>query len=148
MKEFAMNELFPLIEEGIKNGGKYRFYPKGTSMLPLIRQGIDSVVLTDVGEIKKYDMILYIRDDGAFVLHRVVGIRNGLYDLCGDNQCFIERGVRPDQVRATVDGIYRGDEFVSPNSPKYMKYVKKRVASIPARNLISRIRSAVSKLKS
>lgn len=147
MKEFAMNELFPLIEEGIKNGGKYRFYPKGTSMLPMIRQGIDSVVLTAVDKIKKYDMILYIRDDGAFVLHRVVGARNGVYDLCGDNQCFIERGIRHDQVKAIVSGIYRGEEYVSTDSPEYIKYVKKRVASIPLRYLIVRLKSAISKLK-
>lgn len=147
MNEFTMNEIFPLIEEGIKNGGKYRFYPRGTSMLPLIRQGVDSVVFTNAGEIKKYDMILYLRDDGAFVLHRVVAVKDGKYHMCGDNQCFVEKGIRPDQVKAFVSGLYRKDDYISINDPEYLRYVKRRVASIPQRRLKARIRSAISKIK-
>ncbi len=147
MNEFTMKEIFPLIEEGIKNGGKYRFYPRGTSMLPLIRQGVDSVVFTNAVEIKKYDMILYLRDDGAFVLHRVVAVKDGKYHMCGDNQCLVEKGIRPDQVKATVSGFYRGDQYVSLDNAEYIKYVKKKVASIPARYFKARLKSAISKLK-
>ncbi len=147
MTEFTMKELFPLIEEGIKNGGEYRFYPKGISMLPLIRQGKDSVVLTNIRDIKKYSIVLYVRDDGAYVLHRVVAVKNGKYDMCGDNQCFIEKGIRPDQVRATVAGFYRGEEYVALDNAKYMKYVKRRVASIPIRYLAARFKSVILKIK-
>ena len=117
-----MKDIFPLIEEGIKSGGKYRFYPRGTSMLPLIREGKDSVVFTEVGEIKKYDIILYQRDNGDYVMHRVVGVNGEVYDLCGDNQHNIEHGIRKDQVKAVVSGVYRDNEFISSDDPKHIKY--------------------------
>lgn len=147
MTEFTMKELFPLIEEGIKNGGQYRFYPRGVSMLPLIRQGVDSVVLCAVSDIKKYDIILYTRDDGTFVLHRVVGLRDGKYDLCGDNQCFVEKGIRLDQVKAIVSGLYRDDNYVSKDDPQYTKYVINRVKTIPIRRLKARIKSLILKIR-
>ena len=40
------------------------------------------------------DIPLYRRNDGAFVLHRVVGIKeNGEYIMCGDNQFLLEFGI-------------------------------------------------------
>lgn len=145
--EFSMKEIFPLIEEGIKNGGKYRFYPKGVSMLPLIREGIDSVELSSVDSISKYDMILYLRDDGNYVLHRVVGYENGMYNLCGDNQCYIEKGIRKDQVKASVTAFYHGEKYISIDNKKYRKYAKKRVATIPLRRLKIIINAYLGKLK-
>lgn len=145
--EFSMQEIFPLIEEGIKNGGEYRFYPKGISMLPLLREGIDSVILSAVEDIKKYDMILYLRDDGNYVLHRVVGIENNMYNLCGDNQCYIEKNIRKEQVKAVVTAFYREDQYISVDNKKYMRYAKKRVASIPIRRLAIIIKSYYKRIK-
>lgn len=147
MQTFTMEELYPLIEEGIKNGGKFRFYPKGKSMLPFIREGEDSVELTAVGEIKKYDVILYRRDNGVYVLHRVVGVNRDGYDLCGDNQFCVEKSIRRDQVLAAVSGIYKGDRYIPSDDREYMRQVKKRVALIPAKRLKNRIASLISRLK-
>ena len=145
--EFSMQEIFPLIEEGIKNGGEYRFYPKGISMLPLLREGIDSVILSAVEDIKKYDMILYLRDDGNYVLHRVVEIENNMYNLCGDNQCYIEKNIRKEQVKAVVTAFYRDNQYVSVNNKKYMRYAKKRVTSIPIRRIAIIIKSYYKRIK-
>ncbi len=146
MPDFSMKEIFPLIEQGIKNGGKYRFYPRGTSMLPLIREGKDSVVFTEVGKIKKFDIVLYIRDNGDYVLHRVIRVRDGVYDMCGDNQCIIERGIRKDQIKAAVTGVYRGDEFIPSDDPKHIKYAKERMTSIPVRRFKIRVKSLFKKI--
>ena len=43
--EFDMRELYPLLSEVLESGGEFRLYPKGTSMLPLLREGEDSVLL-------------------------------------------------------------------------------------------------------
>ena len=69
----SMEELVPLIREVLSNGQSVRFSPKGTSMLPMLRQGIDSVVLSPVTcRLKKYDIPLYQRDDGSYILHRII----------------------------------------------------------------------------
>ena len=54
-------------------GQSVRFSPRGVSMLPMLRQGRDSVVLSPAPkQLRKYDLPLYRRDDGSYVLHRVV----------------------------------------------------------------------------
>lgn len=147
MEDFLMKDIFPVIEEGIKNGGRFRFYPKGASMLPLIRQGKDSVVFARADDVKKYDIVLYRRDDGNFVLHRVVGKNNDGYIMCGDGQFWYEKGIKEEQLLAKVVGLYRENEFVSLDNPGYIKYVKKRVAHISRQRIKNKINSVIKRLK-
>lgn len=123
-------QLWPIMEEQINAGGEVKFSPKGVSMLPLIRQGIDSVVLIKAPDrLKKYDLPLYRRPDGHFVLHRVVEVKKNSYTMCGDNQLLREKGVKPDWILAIVKGFYRGDTYVSVENSEYQNYVRTRVAS-------------------
>lgn len=75
-----------LIKEAISSDGEFRLYPRGTSMMPLLREGIDSVLLKKPEGVSKNDIVLYKRSNGQFVLHRVIKIKNGEYVMCGDNQ--------------------------------------------------------------
>ena len=89
--EVLLAELMPLIEEQLESGQSVRFSPKGVSMLPMLRQGRDQVTLTALhGSPKKYDILLYRRGNGSFVLHRVVKIGN-TYTCIGDNQFVYEK---------------------------------------------------------
>ena len=77
----------PLLEEKLSEGGSVELPITGTSMLPLLVQGRDRVIISKADkQLKKYDLPLYKRDDGAFVLHRVVAACGGTYTMCGDNQ--------------------------------------------------------------
>lgn len=67
-----MKEMVLLIEDVISRDGEFRLYPRGTSMLPLIRQGKDSVVLVKPGLLSKNDIVLYRRRNDKYVLHRIV----------------------------------------------------------------------------
>ena len=51
MIEYSLEEYMPLIKEVVESGGEFRLFPRGTSMLPLIRQGRDSVALVAVDTI-------------------------------------------------------------------------------------------------
>ncbi len=101
-----MNEMVLLIEDVISNDGEFRLYPRGTSMLPLIRQGKDSVVLVKPGLLSKRDIVLYRRKNGKYVLHRIIKINGNDLFLCGDNQNVIETGITVDMVIAKVKGVY------------------------------------------
>ena len=68
--DFDLKEYVPLIEEVIESGGEFRLFPRGTSMMPLLRQGNDSVILVKCENApKKRDIIFYKRPNGQFVLH-------------------------------------------------------------------------------
>jgi len=117
------------MEEQIHAGKTVRFGPKGISMLPLIRQNIDSIVIAKAPEkLKKYDLPLYRRLDGQFVLHRVVAVRKDGYVMCGDNQSVYEHGVPHNQILAIAVGMYRDNEFVSFENKDYIMYCRKQVA--------------------
>ena len=122
--DFDLCEYAPLILEVIESGGEFRLFPRGTSMLPLIRQGKDSVVLVKpCDKLKKRDIIFYRRDDGQFVLHRIVGVaKDGSYILCGDNQTFLERDIRRDNVLASVCAVYRDDKRLEAKSLRMRAY--------------------------
>lgn len=97
----------PLIEEALAAGQTVRFSPKGTSMLPFLRQGIDQVELSPLPEkLRKYDLPLYRRDNGQYVLHRIVRVGE-TYTCVGDNQFELEHGVRRDQMIARVTAVIR-----------------------------------------
>ena len=125
--EFYLSDAIDIIEEVLESGGEFLLSPKGTSMLPLIVQGEDRVVLKQYGDAlpKKYDIIFYRRSNGAFVLHRIVKQqKDGGLVLCGDNQLALERGVLPEQIIGYVSAIHKGDRVVKVTSLRYRLYVR------------------------
>ena len=113
-------------------------------MLPMIRQTIDYVELMLPPEtLKKYDIPLYQRDNGQYVLHRVLDVRkdeNGrtLYTCCGDNQFEMEVGVRQDQVIAVLTAFTRGDKVHKLSEPSYQMYCRFWHYSRPIRQFTRR----------
>ena len=100
-------------------------------MLPLIREGIDTVKIVKVErKIKRGDVVLYKRDDD-YVLHRVVKVKSSKtvpeFTMCGDNQIVLEKGVTLDRVIGVMDGFYKEEKYISINDLEYIKYYKKRL---------------------
>lgn len=121
-KLYRLNDLMPLFREKLAQGKTVRFYPKGTSMRPMLRQGIDSVVLSPLPKkLKKYDLPLYQRDNGQYVLHRIVAVGD-TYTCIGDNQYEYEQGVRHDQMIGLVTGFYRDQEYHSVSELSHRTY--------------------------
>ena len=114
----------PLILEGLALGNSVRFSPRGTSMLPMLRQGKDSVILSPLPDkLKKYDLPLYRRDDGHYVLHRIVGVGE-TYTCMGDNQFLPEAGLRQEQMIAVVTAFCRGNRQIPVTSRGYRLYCR------------------------
>lgn len=119
-----MDELMPLILERLVAGQDVRFSPRGVSMLPMLRQGRDTVTLSPVtGRLRKYDLPLYRREDGKYVLHRVVGVAD-TYTCIGDNQYVKEYGVEHRQVLAVVTSFSRDGKEYGVSSPSYRLYCR------------------------
>lgn len=107
-----IEELVPLIQEQLKKGGRVRFTPRGVSMQPMLRHGVDTVILSPVrGRLKKYDLPFYRRKNGNYVLHRIVAVKDN-YTCIGDNQYHKEKGITDDQLIAVVSSFIRnGREY-------------------------------------
>lgn len=136
------------MKEQLDCGKTVVFSPKGTSMLPLIRQNVDRVVLKKAPkQLKKYDLPLYLRENGQFVLHRVVGIDKRGYVMCGDNQFEREYGIKNEQILALACGVYRENEYVSFDDKKYVNYCKKQVLKKQFYGAYMQLRRFANKIK-
>lgn len=124
IENFYLSDAIEVIEEVLHSGGTFRLYPRGVSMLPLIRQEKDSVVLQRREEPpKKNEIAFYRRKNGAFVLHRIMEVeKDGSYTMCGDNQLYLERGIQREAIIAVVSSIYRGEKELRLNTLRYRLY--------------------------
>ena len=134
--KIRFEDIEDIIKETLDSGKSFKISPNGGSMLPLIRQGVDSVYIKKPTEpLKKYDIVFFKRKNGAFVLHRIVKIERDGYALCGDNQWLAEHGIKRCDVIGVACEIERGDVRFSCDDPKYMRYVKRRVNTRVIRNI-------------
>ena len=102
----AMDAMMPLIRERLSAGQSVKLSPRGISMLPMLREGVDSVTLSlPPKRLRKYVIPLYRRADGQYILHRVVAVKDG-YVCMGDNQFVKEYGVSHESVIAVVTALH------------------------------------------
>ena len=141
-----LEQLLPLMEEQLAAGKKVRFSPRGTSMLPMLRQGQDSVVLSPVSEkLKKYDLPLYRRENGQCVPHRVVKAEE-TYSCIGDNQYPLETGGRHEQMIALVTAFVRNGRERSVEDWRYQAYCRIWHYSRPVRYICGRCKGILKSL--
>ena len=77
--------------ELLKNGA-IAFVPSGNSMWPILKNRKQSVIAVKKTEkLRRFDVALYERDNGAFVLHRVMKSTDYGYVICGDSQFSLEK---------------------------------------------------------
>ncbi len=144
----SVAELLPLMQEVFAAGGQFRLYPRGTSMLPLLRAGVDSVLLASPpARIAIGDMLLFREENGAFLLHRVIRQKEGLLTLCGDNRVACEEGIPTAAVVARVTAIYRGEKRLAVDSLRLRLYARTCMATRPLRRLYASLRALLRKKK-
>lgn len=112
-------------EEEIQSRGCLLYRSEGDSMLPLIRQGRDLVLISQKpeGRLKKYDVPLYKRDSGQYVLHRILKVRENDYVLCGDNRWQRETGISDRHIIGVLTAVIRDGKKLPVTALRYRLYV-------------------------
>lgn len=119
-----ITEYDELIREVLASGGEFRLYPHGTSMLPLIRQGIDSVALRRLDRPpQKYDILFYQRKDGSYILHRVKKVTSNGLIMWGDNHIMLEYGITEENIIGYAARIFRGEHELDCQSVRYRMFL-------------------------
>lgn len=137
------------IEEVLQEKGEFVSAPLGVSMLPLIRPQCDVVLLSgDTSQIGKYDVVLYKRKNGKYILHRILGQNEKGYILCGDNQYIKEYGIQKEQILAVMKGFYRGEKrYIDIQSKGYRIYSKFWCCSLILRRIFLFGMRVIGKIK-
>ncbi len=122
----AMTKQKPLsFEEVLDRYGVLIYHTIGVSMRPLLRANRDAVAIRKTDEFHKNDAVLFRRDNGQYVLHRITKIRDGKYYIIGDN-CVSGEWVRRDQILGTLESVARGKRTIHSDDFLYRVYVATR----------------------
>lgn len=123
MRAVPMEQLYALMEQKLVQGGSVVLPVTGVSMYPMLAHQRDSVTLCTANSAKKGELIFFRRENGSFVLHRVVRVlADGEYLCCGDNQHEPER-VADSQILAVVTEFTRNGKVYPVDAPGYQAYV-------------------------
>lgn len=111
------------IEDQLIEQGYHVSTTVGMSMYPMLRDRRDRIVVMPVEgkTLKKYDLPLYKRPDGKYVLHRIIGVRKDHYVIRGDNT-YVREYVPKDWILGYVSEFYRKDRHILASSRGYRAY--------------------------
>lgn len=109
------------IEKLLAEGHTVQIKPQGYSMYPMFIPGRDEAVISPVspGEARRGDVVLYRRESGILVLHRVWKRKpDGLY-MVGDNQTEIEGPLKETQIKGILRAFVRKGRYTEATHPVY-----------------------------
>ena len=135
----SITEIAPIIESAVASGKRVKLNVTGSSMCPMLLSTNDTVILEKVEEVKKYDVLLFKRKSGKYILHRVIKIKDGVYTIAGDNETKKEYPVYPDEVVARVCIYTRNGKSHSTNGKRFWIYSRLWFLIFPFRRIITKI---------
>lgn len=116
----------------------------GNSMSPFLIHGRDTVYLSRLTRpVRRGDILLYQRRNGAYILHRVWKVEKDSYTMVGDAQVELEPGIRDDQIIAIVTAADRKGERMAPGGFWWTFFEKFWIRIVPLRRGIWRIYSGL-----
>lgn len=134
-------------EEQLNKTGTLTYTNKGFSMMPLLRENRDIMVIekVDGAQCQKYDAVLFVRPRvsgrGHYVLHRILRKNaDGSYWIIGDN-CLSGETVRPEEILGKLTAVIRDGKKINVTDRGYLLYVHLWCDFLPIRFFLIRCKS-------
>lgn len=137
------------IKEILDTTGKYTGLTAGTSMLPLLHEHRDNIIVVkNKDRLKKYDVPVYVTKSGKYIMHRVIEVHDDHYVIIGDNLLHREY-VTDDMICGVLVGFYKnGKHYVDcQKSFLYKLYSRVWVALLPIRPAVLLIPRGIGWIK-
>jgi len=133
------------IETLLAQGKTVQINPQGYSMYPMFIPGRDAAILqgTKPSELKRGDVVLYRRNRGILVLHRIYRITQDGFYMTGDNQSELEGPLRPEQIHGRLTAFVRAGKKISVRNPIYRALSGMWLVLFPVRPFFFRLSAAV-----
>ncbi|MCD7956239.1 MAG: S24/S26 family peptidase [Lachnospiraceae bacterium] len=135
------------IEQLLAEGRVIQLKPRGTSMYPMFVEGRDEAVIDPIKKVtqadgslrlRRGDVVLYRRDGGILVLHRISRCAQEGYYLVGDNQSVEEGPIRGGQILGILTGFIRKGHYCPARHPVYQLASRIWLILLPVRPKITR----------
>ena len=132
-----MEELEELLREVLPLGATVPLRVTGNSMAPFLKEGRDKVVLGQLDRNPRVgDIVLYRRNSGEYILHRVKAVKGSTYTMIGDGQQHPEPGITRDQCLARVLWAERKGKRQGPGGFWWEFFEKIWIRILPLRPLV------------
>lgn len=140
MKILDTQEYVSVLKDLVEEGKEVGLLISGNSMAPFLKHQRDYIYfkLPD-RELEKGDMVFYRRENGQYIMHRIVEVAKEGYYLLGDNQVIVEGPLKREQIFAIVTKVKRKDKVLGPESILWKFYAKVWPLTTPVRRLLGRI---------
>ena len=135
-------------EEVLNRDGRIVYKNVGDSMLPLLRENKDIMVIeSDISALKKYDAVLFRREGvkgrGKYVLHRILKILpDNKYFIAGDN-CTSGETVEKEQILGVMTSVFRDEKHIDFGGFKYKIYLRLWCAPYHLRFAVLAVRRSI-----
>jgi len=122
---------------------------RGYSMYPFLLPGKDEVLVekVDLSKVKRGDVVLYRRDQGILVLHRIWKRQGNDFFMVGDNQSEIEGPLNGHQIKGKMIAFIKNEKQISVKKISYRMISTIWLFLRPLRPFISKMIHWVKELK-
>ena len=140
MRRVDTDVYVSMLRDLVNEGKECRLLISGSSMAPFLVHERDSIIFSKPDrELRRGDMVFYQRDNGQYVMHRILHVRpEGLY-IIGDAQTEVEGPVKPEQVFALVTKVNRKGKWVGPGNFWWWFFSTVWLRLFPVRRLILKL---------
>ena len=146
LKILPPEQLMPLLPRLLEDAAAIPLVISGNSMSPFLVHGRDTVFLSKLSaQPKRGDMLLYRRDNGAYVLHRVYRREGNACTMVGDAQQGLEPGIRDDQIIAMVTAVRRKGKLLKKGSFWWWFFEHFWLWALPCRPTLTQLYSFIKR---
>lgn len=141
-KQITPEEWKQMVADGMDFNTK--IYTLGVSMFPLLRSKGDSVTIVPLNrQLKKGDVVVFLRSDGKYVAHRVCWYDEKTVKTIGDNCEQYDAKIQCSEVLGLVTYVHRGNKDIYVNTHFWRFYGRVMLWLRPVRKLFKKFRSKV-----
>ena len=136
------------VERLLEQGQSIQIQPQGYSMYPMFVPGRDAAVIegAEGAKLKRGDVVLYRRESGMLVLHRIWRVRQDGFYMVGDNQSEVEGPLQRSQIKGILTGFVRKGKYRSVKNPVYRLASGLWLFLRPVRPVLSGMAAAVKRM--
>ncbi len=137
--------MISTFEELLEKDGRLVYKTRGRSMLPMLRQNRDLVIIEPLkAPCIPQDVVLYKRKTD-YVLHRIIFVRDDVCLIRGDNTFALET-VPKDRILGRLVSFIRNGTTYQVTDRRYLRYVRFWCAIYPVRAFLFRCRRLAARI--
>ena len=134
MRTIDTGEYISSLRQLTEEGYEVQLVVSGNSMSPFLIHQRDSVYFKKPDrDLRSGDIVLYQRNNGQYVMHRIRRVRKeGIY-LVGDAQTEIEGPIERRQIFALVTAVRRKGRWIGPGDFRWEFFARVWIRVVPLR---------------